>query len=307
MPGMNRLGSLVSLLFVAAISSGCASSNPADQESAKLASIPGCGASNAGVIPPMVESGPLDGAAAPALPVTDEASLFAVQIEPSLQVCRTCHVAGGVADTDAGDLFSSTDGSSDHDACTPRGRRSARASTRTRSCTKGSNTDPDGALGRHAVAERRRHLRRREDPPLVLGRPRRLRAQLAHEQNARQRRAVIPSSAISPRPGAGTTPPRTAKAKPDCATLPPDPRELIAGENINNAELRRLLQRSVRDLRQRQAPRNPGRSRSDLVASRAAPAAVHGQAAAEERAASGARRSTTGGEYIVRLRSRGAV
>ena len=118
MPPMQRLGSLASILFVLVLSVGCSSKNPTDPESVALAGIPGCGASNAGVIPPMVQSGPLDGGAVPALPVTDEASLFAVQIEPSLQVCRTCHVAGGVADTDAGDLFQLSadgrDGRDDH-------------------------------------------------------------------------------------------------------------------------------------------------------------------------------------------------
>jgi mono/diheme cytochrome c family protein len=235
MPGMQRVGPLVAILFVSVVSTACTSSPSSDEESVELARIPGCGASNAGVIPPMLESGPLDGGDAAAPPVTDEASLFAVQIEPNIQVCRACHVAGGVADTDAGDLFQlAPDGHDDHDRVYAAWTALGKGVDTNLLLLKPSNTAPmkhtGGTLfhvGGAVYDDMKILLSCWDDPG---GCP----AQLASVQNAGTG-AQYPLLGDLAATGGRSYAAAYCEGRPDCANLPQDPRELIAGANLDNA------------------------------------------------------------------------
>src|SRR5262249_8079867 len=106
-----------SILFSPIILAGCFKNPPPpDPGGEPPPIIPGCeGAGDAGIDPGQPSSGS-DAGAAPMVPITSEGTLFDTQIEPNLQICRTCHVAGGVAETEKGRLFQLTaDKTQDHD------------------------------------------------------------------------------------------------------------------------------------------------------------------------------------------------
>lgn len=208
-------------------------SGPSPEAASHVQLIPGC--ADAGAVGVAQASAPDASAPTPA-PVTDERSLFDVAVAATLGDCRPCHLPGRLADTDSGRNFLlATDPSGDRDALKA-------------SWTKlGGGTDDNPLLAKASGADTGGHS---GGAPWPKGSPayedmRLLLACWADASSCESGLAARKATAPLPvRPLLGdleATGGRNyaavyCESKPDCATLPEDPRVLVAGDNLNSSD-----------------------------------------------------------------------
>jgi hypothetical protein len=181
--------------------------------------------------------GPEDaGEAGSPIAVTDEATLFATEIDPNIQVCRTCHVAGGIADTDAGDLFQlSSNPADDHDRFYAAWAALGKGVDTNLLLQKPSNTAPMKHTGGEILPVGGAAY---DDLKILLAcwdAPSSCTAQLAGVKDA-VAGPDYPLLGDLEATGGRNYAAVYCQGKPDCANLPQDPRELIAGPNLENSK-----------------------------------------------------------------------
>jgi hypothetical protein len=163
----------------------------------------------------------------------DPQAFFAANVQPKLDFCRTCHVSGGVADTDKGRRFMlSEDRAADYDLLYASWDALGRGVEANRILTKASNTDAEAHSGGAPwpvdsvpYANMRTLLACWDDPAgcgmLSGGGPVVEEAPLLGDLQANGGRNY---AAVY------------CEGKTDAEPLPIDPRELIAGDTLDNPD-----------------------------------------------------------------------
>ncbi|HVU03486.1 MAG TPA: hypothetical protein VHE30_17125 [Polyangiaceae bacterium] len=205
-----------------AVSSG----TPAETQT-PVSYYPGCeNAGDAGVMPATSADG---GAASPS--ITDEQSLFDEGVVPALASCRPCHVPGGTADTDQGRGFLlATDRSGDKDALRSSWAGLGATVDDSPILAKGCGTAADGHAGGGAWPKGSASY---EDVKALLtcwSDPSKCGAAIGALPRGKEYPLLGDLEATGGRNYAAVY----CENKPDCATLPEDPRVMISGENLDN-------------------------------------------------------------------------
>lgn len=214
---------------------GCASDEKPAQNGAPVVPvvtyIPGC--ENAGDAGVLRGTPPDAGTQTP--PITDEQSLFEASVAPALGFCRPCHVPGGSADTEAGRGFLlAKEPAGDREALRASWTALGGGTDESPILTKASGATTDGHAGGSPWPK---GSPTHEDVRLLLAcwaDPAGCAAAIAARTPGGPRKEYPLLGDLEANGGRNYAA-VFCEDKPDCATLPQDPRVLIAGENLNNA------------------------------------------------------------------------
>jgi endo-cleaving rubber dioxygenase len=210
---------------------GCDSEEASGDKGTQVAVYPGC--ENAGAVGVIPSTGGVD-AGAPSIPVKDEQSLFEAAIAPNLSSCRPCHVGGGLADVEGGRGFLLTsDPAQDYDTLKSSWTALGGGVDANPILTKAAGTDAEGHSG---GALWKQGSSTHDDLKLLLScwnDPSGCSAGIASRAtpDARDQYPLLGDLEAN---GGRNYAAVYCEEKPDCASLPIDPRELIAGDNIDN-------------------------------------------------------------------------
>ncbi len=207
---------------------GCSPTQPVGGAGGGSPTIPGCEGTNLPAAVPDADAG------LAATPVINERTLFDVAVAPHLSSCRPCHSARGLADREEGRDFQLTrDTSRDYDRLRAAWVALGRGVETSPILVNASGSNPDGHTGGTLWPKNGTVY---EDAKILL---------------TCWTDPAACSAALATRPGFVAPPPLPllgdltaaggrnyaavfCEDKPDCASLPMDPRELISGENIEN-------------------------------------------------------------------------
>ncbi|HMJ12983.1 MAG TPA: hypothetical protein VK524_16290, partial [Polyangiaceae bacterium] len=203
----------------------------------------GGGAAGNGAFPGCEKSGAAAPAAANAedsgaspIAIINERSLFDAVIQPHLSTCRPCHSPGGLADNDEGrDYQLSRDTSRDYDALRAAWSALGRGIETNPLLVNPSGSNPNGHTGGTLWAKGSPVY---EDVKILFtcwSDPRGCAAALSSRPGGATPAELPPLLGDLAANGGRNYAAVFCADKPDCATLPIDPRELIAGENVENA------------------------------------------------------------------------
>ena len=166
----------------------------------------------------------------------DDREFFAARVQPNLTYCRTCHIPSGIADTDKGRrLMLSSDTAEDYDNLKASWERLGKGVEANRILLKASNTDPEPHTGGAPWPKQSAQYAAMKTLLLCWNDPADCAALLADPggENPGPEPPLLGDLQAS---GGRNYAAVFCEGAADSAALPRDPRELIAGDDIDNKD-----------------------------------------------------------------------
>lgn len=163
----------------------------------------------------------------------DPKDFFAANVEPNMKTCRTCHIPGGVADTDKGHrMMLSSNPAEDYDNLQTSWTTLGKGVETNRILLKASNTDPEPHSGGTLWPKGGAQYNNVKIIFTCWDNPAGCAALLANGGSVNP--VELPLLGDLGATGGRNYAAQFCEGKEDGTALPHDPRELIAGDNLNN-------------------------------------------------------------------------